>query len=159
MTSLPKHLRPRYRYLAVALESWPDRSLDRTGLAAALETSLRGLYGDAGVAAVDPRIVRFTFEDGAGSAVVRSRRDHVDRARAGLAAIPAVDGAPLAVNVTGISGTVRGCEEKYLHGRQLPHRETTVTFEGDSRPALARGSCVDVRLSDGFAGATDLDTN
>ena len=158
MTSLPKHLRPRYRYLAVALESWPDAAVGRDAFADALVASVRSLFGDAGVAAADPRVVRFSHEGGAGTAVVRTRRDAVGTTRAGLAAVAAVDGAPMAVSVRGISGTVRGCEEKYLHGRQLPQRETTVTFEGGSRPAQARGSRVDVRLADGFAGATDLDT-
>ena len=158
MTALPKHLRPRYRHLAVRLEAWPDAGPDREAFREALVASVRDLFGDAGVAAADLRVVRFAFEDGAGTAVVRTRREAVGTARAGLAALAAVGGAPFAATVRGISGTVRGCEEKYLHGRQLPATETTVTFEGDDRPALARGSRVDVRLADGFAGATDLDT-
>ncbi|NIX22563.1 MAG: ribonuclease P, partial [Actinobacteria bacterium] len=69
-----------------------------------------------------------------------------------------VDGAPLAVCVRGISGTVRGCEERYLAGRQLRSGESTVVFDGAERPATVRGDRVDVHLESGFAGATDLDT-
>ncbi|MDZ7702711.1 MAG: Rpp14/Pop5 family protein [Halobacteriales archaeon] len=158
MSPLPKHLRPRYRYLAVALEAWPGTALDESGFREALVSSVRSLFGDAGVAAADPRVIRFSFGDGAGQAIVRTRRDAVDTARAGLAAIDAVDGAPLAVCVRGISGTVRGCEERYLAGRQLRSRESTVVFDGAERRATIRDSRVDVHLETGFAGATDLDT-
>ncbi|MFB6352595.1 MAG: Rpp14/Pop5 family protein [Halobacteriales archaeon] len=157
MSPLPKHLRPRYRYLAVTLEAWPDASVDREGFQSALVASVRGLFGDAGVAAAEPRVVRFSFEAGAGEAVVRTRRDAVETARAGLAATGSIDGVTIAVCVRGISGTVRGCEEKYLQGRQLPNGESTVAFEGADRPATVRGNRVDVQTEDAFAGATDLD--
>lgn len=157
MSPLPKHLRPRYRYLAVTIETWPDASLDRDGFQSALSSAVRALFGDAGVAAVGPRVIRFSYADGAGRTVVRTRRDEVDTARTGLAALGDVNGAPIAVCVRGISGTVRACEEKYLNGRQLPIRESTVVFEGADHPATIRGDRVDVYLETGFAGATDLD--
>lgn len=157
MSPLPKHLRPRYRYLAVTVETWPDVSLDRDGFQSTLSSAVRQLFGDAGVAAAEPRVIRFSFADGAGQAVLRTRRDAVDTTRAALAAVGDVDGAPIAVCVRGISGTVRACEEKYLNGRQLRTGESTVVFEGADLPATIRGDRVDVHLETGFAGATDLD--
>lgn len=157
MSPLPKHLRPRYRYLGVTLEAWPDATVDRDAFRAAVERATRSLFGDAGVAAAEPRIIQYAFADGAGQAVVRTRREAVETARAGLAAVGSANGATLAVCVRGISGTVRACEEKYLHGRQLPIRESTVAFDGADRPATVKGDRVDVRLADGFAGAMDLD--
>ncbi len=157
MKPLPKHLRPRYRYLAATLETWPDADIARDAFRDALVASVRELFGDAGVAAAEPRLVRFALAEGAGHAVVRTRRDAVDRTRAGLAATSVVDGEPVAGCVRGISGTVRACEEKYLHGRQLARGESNVTFEGADRPATVRGARVDVRVEDAFAGATDLD--
>jgi ribonuclease P/MRP protein subunit POP5 len=159
MSPLPKHLRPRYRYLAVSLEAWPDAALDRDAFQAALTAAVRGLFGDSGVATAEPRVIRFAFDDGSGETIVRCRRDAIGTARAGLATINAVDGAPIAVCVRGISGTVRACEEKYLHGSQLPIAERTVAFEGADRPATVRGTRIDVHLEDAFAGATDLDLN
>lgn len=157
MTPMPKHLRPRYRYLAVTLEAWPDGAVDRDGFETAVVAAVRSLFGDVGVAGAEPRVIRFAFEDGAGQAIVRSRRDAVETTRAGLAVIDSGERASLAVCVRGISGTIRACEEKYLQGRQLPIAESTVAFEGVDRPATVRGSRVDVHLEDGFAGATDLD--
>jgi ribonuclease P/MRP protein subunit POP5 len=101
--------------------------------------------------------MRFAFADGAGRLIVRTRRESVDVSRAGLAAMDAVEAAPVAVCVRGISGTVRACEEKYLNGRQLPIEESTVAFEDADRPATVRGNRVDVHLGDAFAGAMDLD--
>lgn len=157
MSPLPKHLRPRYRYLAVTLETWPDASLDRDGFQSALESAIRALFGDAGVAAAEPTLIRFSFVAGRGQAIVRTRRDAVVTTRAGLAAVGHVEGAPIAVCVRGISGTVRACEERYLPERQLRTGESTVAFEGADHPATVRGSRVDVHLETGFAGATDLD--
>lgn len=157
MTPLPKHLRPRYRYLGATIETWPDAAFDRDAFQAALSGAVRAMFGDAGVAAAEPRVVRFSLVDGSGRTVVRCRRDAVDTARAGLTAMPAVEGARLAVCVRGISGTVRACEEKYLQGRQLPSAESTVVFEGANRRATVRDCRVDVQLEDAFVGATDLD--
>lgn len=157
MSPLPKHLRPRFRYLAVSLETWPGVAIDRRVFLDGWTAAVRTLFGDAGVAAVEPRVIRFSFTEGAGEAIVRTRRDAVTNGRAGLAAVSALNGAPVAVCVRGISGTVRGCEEKYLHGSQLPIAERTVAFEGADRPATVRDTRVDVHLEDAFAGATDLD--
>ena len=155
--TLPKHLRPRYRYLAATLETWPDAAIDRAAFEAALVAAIRDLFGDAGVAAADARLRTYSLAEGAGTVVVRTRRAAVDTTRAGLAAMGPVEGAPIAVCVRGISGTIRGCEAKYLHGRQLPSAESTVAFEGVDRPAVVRGARVDVDLGDAFVGATDLD--
>jgi len=157
MSPLPKHLRPRYRYLAVRLESWPDHAIDRSVFQRAIEESVQSLYGDSGVSAAEPHVIQFTLREGVGQAIVRSRRDAVTETRAGLAAVSRLHGAPIGVYVRGISGTVRGCEEKYLQARQLRSDESTVVFDGTERPATVRGSRVDVHLESGFAGATDLD--
>ncbi|ELK49589.1 ribonuclease P protein component 2, partial [Haloferax sp. BAB-2207] len=78
-------------------------------------------------------------------------------ARAALACIDAVGGDPVGVRVRGVSGTVRACSERYLHGRAGISEERTVVFENDSRTAVVRDSLFDVRGSDGFTGATQLD--
>jgi ribonuclease P/MRP protein subunit POP5 len=41
MKHLPKHLRPRWRYLGITVESWPDAEIDR-------ESFQRNLWYSAG---------------------------------------------------------------------------------------------------------------
>lgn len=114
MKHLPKHLRPRWRYLAVGLESSPGADLDRSAFQRELRAATRSLLGDPGSAEVDLSVLDFAFADGAGHAVVRTRRGEVERARAAVACLHEVGDAPLGVRVRGVSGTVRACEEKYL---------------------------------------------
>jgi len=157
MKHLPKHLRPRWRYLALGLESWPDADLDRYAFQQALYYSAQNLVGDAGSAELDASVLSFRFEDGAGEAVVRARRGQVDRLRAVLATLSAVDADPLGVVVRGVSGTVRACEEKYIGGPSEGSEERTVAFAGADRDAVVRGDLVDVATGGGRVGATAFD--
>ena len=157
MKHLPKHLQPRWRYLAVALESWPETDLTRRAFQRELWTAARNLVGDTGSADTDLTVYGFAFEDGAGHAVVRVRRDEVARGRAVLACVDSVDGHPVGVRVTGVSGTVRACEEKYIRGPEIPTEERHVALAGSERRAVVRSERVDARVGDGHLGATDLD--
>jgi ribonuclease P/MRP protein subunit POP5 len=154
---LPKHLRPRWRYLAVGLESCPDADIDRQSFQQAVYYASQNLLGDPGSAELDASVLAFRFDDGTGEAVVRVRRKAVDRLRAVLASIPAVDGDPLGVVVCGVSGTVRACEEKYIGGPSEATEESTVAFAGTDRTAVIRGDRVDVEIGGGHVGATALD--
>jgi len=154
---LPKHLQPRWRYLAVAIETWPDADLDRRALQRELWYATQNLLGDTGSADADMTVLRFTHDDGVGHAIVRVRRGHTEAARAALSCLDSVDGAPVGVRVTGISGTVRACEEKYIRGPAKGPEQRQVVFENRDRRAVARDGRVDVQTDDGFVGATDLD--
>jgi ribonuclease P/MRP protein subunit POP5 len=158
MKHLPKHLRPRWRYLAVGLESWPDARITRGDFQRDLWYAAQNLLGDAGSAEVDCTVYGFEFDEGAGHAVVRVRRGEVDRARAALACVDTVNGHPLGVRVRGVSGTVRACEEKYIHRPQVPTEERKVAFADAERRAVVRSFRVDARVGDGFLGGTELDT-
>lgn len=157
MKHLPKHLRPRWRYLAVGLESWADADVDRRSFQRELWFATQNLVGDAGSAELDASVLHFAFEDGDGEAVVRVRRGEVGRLRAVLATVSAVDGEPIGLSVRGVSGTVRACEEKYIRRPEVRIKERTVAFAGSDRPAVARDDRVDVDLPDGRVGATALD--
>ncbi len=157
MKHLPKHLRPTWRYLAVGIESWPDVEIDRGAFQRELWYAAGNLYGDAGSAEADLRLLHFRFDAGEGEAVVRSRRGREGETRAALACTSTIGDAPVGLWVRGISGTVRGCEEKYIRGRPEESGETTVAFAGEERPAVARGDLIDVRVDGTFVGATDLD--
>ena len=158
MKHLPKHLRPRWRYLAVGLESWPDARITRGDFQRDVWYAAQNLLGDAGSAEVDLTVYGFAFEDGTGHAVVRVRRGEVERARAAIACVDAVNGHPLGIRIRGVSGTVRACEEKYLHGPQVPTEERKVAFADAERRAVVRSPRVDARVGDGFLGGTELDT-
>ena len=157
MKHLPKHLQPRWRYLAVAIETWPDTELDRRAFQREAWYATQNLLGDPGSADTDVTVIRFAHDDGTGHAIVRVRRGHVEPARAAIACIDAVDGEPVGLRVTGTSGTVRACEEKYIRGPGKPPVQRRVAFEGDDRPAVTRGRRVDIRTDGSFVGATDLD--
>jgi ribonuclease P/MRP protein subunit POP5 len=154
---LPKHLRPRWRYLAVGIESWPEAEIDRRSFQRALWFAAQNLIGDAGSAALDANLLRFRFADAEGDAVVRVRRDEVERLRAVLATIDEVDGHPVGIRVRGTSGTVRACEEKYIRRPPEESEERTVAFAAAERPAAIRNDRIDVAESDGCVGATALD--
>ena len=157
MKHLPKHLRPRYRYLWVRIEAWPDADLDRRGFQRAVWAETRGLLGDAGSAAIDPTVARFSFAEGVGTAAVRVRRGEVDRGRAALAPIASIGGEPVGIRVVGTSGTIHAGEERYMRARPEETREKTVAFGNAERAAVVRSDRVDVRTDGAFAGATDLD--
>ena len=157
MKHLPKHLRPRWWYLAVGIEAWPDADVDRGGFQRALWYAAGNLLGDAGSADADLELLSFSFADGAGEAVVRVRRGHVDEARAAVASVSDVDGDPIGIHVRGISGTVRACEERYM-GRAAGHSiRRDVAFEDAERTAVVRENAYDVRTGSGYVGATAFD--
>jgi ribonuclease P/MRP protein subunit POP5 len=158
MKHLPKHLRPRWRYLAVELESWPDAALSRDDFQRSVWFAAQNLIGDAGSADADLRVVDFAFTDGAGEALVRVRRGEVDRARAALACVSEVRDDPVRVAVRGVSGTIRAAAEKYLERPAEASREASVAFAGDGREAVARGDRFDVRCDGAWVGATHRDT-
>ena len=157
MRHLPKHLRPRWRYLGVAVETWPDASFDRRDFQRELWYAAQNLFGDAGSADLDMTVHRFEVADGDGVAVVRTRRGETDRARAALACVSDVDGDPVGVRVRGTSGTVRACEEKYIRRRRESPDQRQVAFGDAERPAVVRDGRVDVRGEEADSGATTLD--
>ena len=157
MKHLPKHLRPRWRYLAVELEAWPDADVSRRDFQRSVWFAAQNLYGDAGSADADLRVLQFDYGDGAGGALLRARRSEVERARAAVACVDEVRGDPVRVAVRGVSGTVRAAEEKYLGGPTEVADEKRVVFEDESRRAVTRGERVDVDCGSGFAGATRFD--
>ncbi|MFC4552617.1 MULTISPECIES: Rpp14/Pop5 family protein [Halorussus] len=157
MKHLPKHLRPRWRYLAVELETWPDASVGRRDFQRSVWFAAQNLLGDVGSADADLKVLQFEFSEGAGEAVVRARHGHVEEARAVLACVHEIRGDPVGLRVAGISGTVRACEEKYLGADAEFSGERKVVFEDAHRSAVVRNGLLDVRMDGAFAGATELD--
>ena len=157
MKHLPKHIRPRWRYLAVEIEADPDADIDRGAFQRALWYAAGNLLGDVGSADADLTVFGFGFADGVGEAIVRARRGETDPARAALACIESVDSQPIGLVVRGISGTVRACEESYLRGRSPDSTEDSVAFADDQRSAIRRDDVAEISLPDGFVAATELD--
>ncbi len=157
MSPLPKHLRPRYRYLAVTIETPPNADLTRPLFQHGIWDRARELIGDAGSARIDLQIMRFRFSDGLGDSIVRTNRSTTMDARAAITTLTKINNIPIRVSVKGISGTIQGCEEKYLG--QDPESVTTqsVVFNNEVRAAVVRENRIDVKIDDGFTGATTLD--
>ncbi|ELY62118.1 ribonuclease P-related protein [Natronolimnohabitans innermongolicus JCM 12255] len=116
MKHLPKHLQPRWRYLAVELESRPGAAIDRRAFQRECWYAAQNLLGDPGSARADLTVVRFGFDadSGRGHAIVRARRGESEPARAALACLDEIDGHSLGLFVRGISGTIRAAEENHL---------------------------------------------
>ncbi len=112
MKHLPKHLRPRWRYLAVTLETRPDVAIGRRAFQREVWYAGQNLLGDPGSADADLAVVRFRFDadTGSGEAIIRVRHGEIERARAAVACVHSVDDAPLGLVVRGVSGTIRGAE-------------------------------------------------
>lgn len=157
MNPLPKHVRQRWRYLAIELETWPGVSFETSRLQRQLWFAAQNLLGDVGSAKIDLRVVKFELDDSAGSAIVRTRRGSVPAARAVVSCLDAIDDDPVGVHVRGVSGTIRACEEKYLSGRPEPKRQSDVAYAGADRSAVSKNGRVDVQIGDGFVGATQQD--
>jgi ribonuclease P/MRP protein subunit POP5 len=157
MRHLPKHLRPRYRYLAVEVETWPDAEFDRGEFADALGTAARSLLGDAETAAIDLRVVDLELEAGGGSAIVRVRRNTVDRARAAVACVDAVAGQPVRIGVRGVGGTLRATEEQYRGAPPQAQGSETAQFRDQQVEAFDRDDRVDLRIDQAFVGAIPED--
>lgn len=157
MKHLPKHMRPRWRYLAVGIESTPTATFDRTAFQRELWYAAGNLLGDTGSAEADLTVFQFSFADGVGETIIRVRRGETEPARAAIACIDSVGDDPVGLFVRGVSGTVRACEESYLGDANPDSAERTVTFADDRRSAIQRGAAVDVSMPDGFVAATELD--
>ena len=157
MKHLPKHLQPRWRYLAVGIEAWPDAELDRRRFQRALWYAAGNLLGDAGSADAGLKLFTFRFADGEGEALVRVRRGHVDEARAAIACVNEIGAGPVGVHVRGVSGTVRACEERYMGRAGGNVQQRGVAFEGVDSAAVVRGDAYDVRTDSGFVGAAAFD--
>ena len=157
MKHLPKHLRPRWRYLAVGIEAWPDAAVGRRAFQRALWYSAGNLLGDTGSADAGLKLLSFRFSDGTGEAVVRVRRGHVDEARAAITCVSEVDGDPVGIRVRGTSGTVRACEERYMGRAAASSTQRDVAFGDAERSAVVRGDAYDVRAESGYVGAAAFD--
>jgi len=158
MRHLPKHLRPRWRYLAVHVETWARTTLEEGDVQAALWESARALLGEPGSADVGLDIVRFAVGDGGGAFLVRVRRDEVDRGRAAIACVDRVGDDPVGLAVVGVSGTIRAAEEKYMNGPTGPGDEERVVFQSAAHRAVPRtDGRYDISDAGGFTGATKLD--
>ncbi|MCU4716763.1 Rpp14/Pop5 family protein [Halapricum hydrolyticum] len=157
MKHLPKHLQPRWRYLAVRFETWPDATVDRGAFQRELWYAAQNLLGDVGSAAVDLTVVRFDGWDGGGEAIVRVRRGECERARAIVACVDAIGSDPVGLRVAGTSGTVRACEEKYMRGGPERTEQRHVTVGDAERPAVVRDGRLEYRMNDAFTAGTPLD--
>lgn len=154
MRHLPKHLRPRYRYLAVEIETWPDADFGRHALQDAIWLEARTLLGDVSSAGVDPQVIEADFWTGGGSALVRVRRDATAQARAAIACVSSVAGQPVRVGVRGIGGTVNATDMKYRDGPPDATGTQSVSFRGETGRAVYRTDRVDIDMNGLFVGAT-----
>jgi len=146
--TLPKSLRPRYRYIFFEIETLPEASFGEHDLRRTLWFEAQNLYGD--VTSAETRAELIKYDEGAtlGLGVVRCAHDHVEETRATLACVDEVHDDPVGVRVVGISGTLEAGHKKY--GETSKVKKTTV----EGSPAWKRDDAVDLRTDDGFMCGT-----
>lgn len=158
MKHLPKHLRPRWRYLAVGVETEPDVRIDGRDIQQAVWRAARSLLGDPGSADVDLRVMRTHLAAGGGEVLLRVRRGEVTRGRAALACVESIDDNPIGLVVRGVAGTARAAEEKYMNGAARLQDEERVVLNSADHRAIPRGDGrYDLHVDGGIVGATELD--
>lgn len=157
MKPLPKHLRPRWRYIALEVTTWSDVHISRESFQRELWYSGQNLLGDPGGADAVLSVVHYEFEAGMADVLVKVRREETDRARAAIACVHEVEDIDVGIRVLGISGTMRAAEENYLGRHELAVDERNVVFDQDDRVGIIRGDVVTVKLETERVGATKLD--
>ena len=157
MKPLPKHLRPRYRYIVVSIESWPTAKLDKHTFQQAIWTSTSRLFGDTGAATADLFLIRFEFSNGSGWGIIRTHRDTLPIARSSIACVSKINEFPVGIIVRGVSGTIKSCEDKYLSKLPEPVIPGEHFFNTKISPSFTRGHCIDIQTDTDFIGATHLD--
>ncbi len=135
--TLPKSLRPSYRYVFFEVESLADEEVTERGLRRALWWEAQNLYGDITSARTELDLV----EHSEGLGVLRCRHNYVDEARAAVACVDTVDGVRVGCVVVGVSGTLDAGRERY----QPPGEAERTELDGDR--AWRRGLRVDVDRS------------
>mgnify|MGYP006107473707 CR=1 FL=1 len=157
MKPLPKHLRPRYRYIVVSIESWPTAQLDKRTFQHAIWASTSRLFGDIGATTADLFLIRFEFSNGSGWGIIRTRRDALPIARSSIACISKINEFSVGIIVRGVSGTIKSCEDKYLSEPSEPVISGEHLFNTKMSPSFTRGNCIDIQTDTDFIGATHLD--
>lgn len=157
MGTLPKHLRPRWRYLGLELETAAQDEIEKRAFQGALWKAARSLRGDVGSARLGLDVIRFELRDGYGTAIVRVHRGTETEARGIIATLETVDVTPIRATVRGVSGTIRACEENYLRiAREAPSHEV-IALDDVEGPAIVRPPAVDIETDSTRIGATTLD--
>lgn len=157
MKPIPKHLRPRYRYIVVSLESWCNSIIDKTSFQQSIWVSANRLFGDLGSAKSDLYLVSFEFHNGMGYGIIRTRRDSLHLARSSISCISSINDCSIGILVLGIGGTLKSCRQKYLPVLKKSLVMGEVTFEGNSYPSISYGEYIDIEIDNDFIGATNMD--
>lgn len=133
--TLPKSLRPSYRYVFFEVEAVADEDVGERELRRALWFEAQNLYGDATSARTELDLVEY----GDGLGVVKCRHDRVEEARAAVACVDSVEDVEVGCLVVGVSGTLDAGRERY----EPPGDPEETEVDGDT--AWRRGVRVDVR--------------
>lgn len=141
MKPRPPTMRGKHRYILVRTDP-PGLDLDGRTLYYAIAESLTDLYGDAGVARIQPSVVSCSD----GCAIIRCSRAAEDEVIAGLAALTNIHDKKIAVRSILTSGTMRSLrQQKERWNAPAPSPCEDVPFQGKSWiPVRYRGTKVDL---------------
>lgn len=141
MKPRPPTMRGKRRYILVRMDPL-GLDLDGRELYYAISESLTDIFGDAGMARIQPSVVSC----GKGYAIIRCTRSAEDQVIAGLSALTRISEKKVAIRSILTSGTMRSLRQHLdtlAVGQSLPEKE--VIFQG--RPWISarfRGTKVDL---------------
>ncbi len=132
MKPRPPTMRGKRRYILARLDP-PPVAVSGRDLYYAIAESLTSLYGDSGMACIQPSVVSCTE----GHAIIRCTRSSEGRVVAGLAAVHRVQETSVAVRSIRTSGTMRSLR-RHLAGMRprAPCGERDADFQGRSWTAV-----------------------
>ena len=98
----------RRRYLALQVHSEAD--ITQAELSRAISDKIHLLYGVRGAAETDYRMIEYNQQHRRG--IIRCSHEKLTEARAALAHITAINGAPVSIQVITVSGTIKSLRKR-----------------------------------------------
>ncbi|MEM2123933.1 MAG: Rpp14/Pop5 family protein [Methanolinea sp.] len=132
MRPLPPTLRENRRYVLSRVEP-PWAEIDGRSISAAVAEAVASLFGDAGLARIQPAVI----SAGAGHAIIRCVRSTEGELVAALATVHRVGSQRVALRPVRTSGTLRALRRAVREGAFCPATETgEARFGGRTFPCI-----------------------
>ncbi|UCE16839.1 MAG: ribonuclease P protein component 2 [Candidatus Bathyarchaeota archaeon] len=105
---MPRHVRRRY----LALRVLSEQSISKRDVMDAVWNAFLQLFGEHGASQTNLTFIEYNSEKSCG--IVRCSHKTVEMVRASIASITEINGKPVAIDILGVSGTLKALREKVL---------------------------------------------
>ncbi len=100
----------RRRYLALKIVS--EQFIGKEDLIRVLWDAVLQLFGEYGASRANLSLIEYEAEEN--HAILRCSHGALDMVRASIASVTEIKGRPMAINVLGVSGTLKSLKKKFL---------------------------------------------